>query len=494
MLLTANLGHVALSEGVRTLFITLLFGTLLYVVLKVTLGSWSRAAALSAFISFSIFSYGYGYILGDVLSRIGVVINIHIMLLPLWTIATGLGIRFLLRRQTFSAVTHLILTSIAFTLVITAVFGLVYQQVISDLRIHRLSGIANARQARFHEVTQSLPNIYWIILDGYSRSDALLEDYDFDNGEFLEGLMNLGFIVPDCSLSNYPKTAMSLSSALQLNYLEELPLYDHRVDIYRDELTLHYLLEHNPVRSRLKEMGFEVVAVDTGFWFANMFNADSFLTTTPKPFTAITVFEENFLRTTAFQPVYLIYLSIKRHFAEVPVKQYRQNYDQIHFALDKLEQAPDQEGQKMVITHIISPHAPYVVNPDGDYVEYGYVQEGHVKEIQYLNRRILEIAQKILSQSSSPPVIVIQGDHGWEQHNRNKILNAYYLPGADETIYSNITPVNTFRIILNEYFGGEFDLLPDISYISGPGGEYDLQPAAPSCASAYQGIDSAHGN
>ena len=52
----------------------------------------------------------------------------------------------------------------------------------------------------------------------------------------------------------------------------------------------------------------------------------------------------------------------------------------------------------------------------------------------------------------------------WE---RTPILNAYYLPGqAASHLYESISPVNTFRLILNQYFGGQYPLLKDISYFS----------------------------
>lgn len=47
------------------------------------------------------------------------------------------------------------------------------------------------------------------------------------------------------------------------------------------------------------------------------------------------------------------------------------------------------------------------------------------------------------------------------------ILNAYYLPGADPaSLYAAISPVNTFRVIFNQYFGGNYPMLEDVSYYS----------------------------
>ena len=55
------------------------------------------------------------------------------------------------------------------------------------------------------------------------------------------------------------------------------------------------------------------------------------------------------------------------------------------------------------------------------------------------------------------------------------ILNAYHLPeGGNQGLYENITPVNSFRIIFNNYFGGSFALLEDQSFFSDHAAIYDF--------------------
>ena len=62
------------------------------------------------------------------------------------------------------------------------------------------------------------------------------------------------------------------------------------------------------------------------------------------------------------------------------------------------------------------------------------------------------------------------GDHGTmgsteKPERRLANLGTYYV--NDETkalLYKDITPVNSIRIILNQYFGTDYPLLEDISY------------------------------
>ena len=49
---------------------------------------------------------------------------------------------------------------------------------------------------------------------------------------------------------------------------------------------------------------------------------------------------------------------------------------------------------------------------------------------------------------------------------RSAILTAAYLPGGsqDSRLYPSISPVNTFRVVFNRYFGARYPLLPDRPY------------------------------
>ena len=98
------------------------------------------------------------------------------------------------------------------------------------------------------------------------------------------------------------------------------------------------------------------------------------------------------------------------------------------------------------------------------------------RQIQFVTKRIQRTVDEILAQSSEPPIIVLQSDHGPAQRpegefgnlqERMGILHAIHLPdGGDALLYPRITPVNTFRIILKHYFHADLPLLEDRSFYS----------------------------
>ena len=89
------------------------------------------------------------------------------------------------------------------------------------------------------------------------------------------------------------------------------------------------------------------------------------------------------------------------------------------------------------------------------------------------------MVDKILIKKKKEAIIILQSDHGpgllldWENPTsktyteRLPIFNAYYFPNKKiTTITNSITPVNTFRILFNNFFNTKYEILGDKSYFS----------------------------
>jgi hypothetical protein len=490
-LLASNLDQVHLVAGLRVGILSLVGSALLFLLARLLLKDWGKAALLSTWFLLLFFTYGHVYGLLENRSVAGFVIGRHRIMAPLWGIILLAGSWLILKKLKPGDNLHQILNAISVVLVLLPVFQISYHQVrAAQMASQQQPG--SSEQLTAAQGSQNLPDVYYILLDGYTREDTLKSVYHFDNTPFTNQLRQMGFVLPNCAQSNYSWTALSLSSTFQMNYLEAYNPHVYQPDEHMDYLTFQGFIVHNPVRQSLHDLGYKVVAFETDFPFTEMTDADYYIVGNNNPLEKlqsgrdVSDFELLYLRTTALR---ILEEAQGAYFNKV-VSQVRTpdqvHFDRVNFTLDQLESIPTLiKGRKFVFAHVVAPHAPFVFTPTGKYSTVRSPDTGYPDEIAYLDTRVLKIVQTILKNSATPPIIVIQGDHGWDAVHRMTILNAYYLPGGgSQRIYPTITPVNTFRVIFDQYFGGKYPLLPDKSYFSPDNRQFGFEFRPSTCQSS----------
>ena len=330
------------------------------------------------------------------------------------------------------------------------------------------------------------PDIYYIILDGYGRADMLADLYDLDNTAFIDYLQQKGFYVASQSYANYVQTTYSTLSSLNFDYIQ-LPGEDvNRASYFAS------LMRRNRIMAALKGCGYLTMAFESGFFFTEHLAVDTFLAHG----IGANEFESLLL---ADSPVEVLAQKLN---AEVSEYNYAAHRQRVLYSFKKLGELPRLPGPKFIFAHIVSPHPPFVFDQSGQPVEpqwsyylgdgddfQGSLADylaGYRAQIAFVNQEVQQTVDLILENSSSPPVIILQGDHGpgsrlvWDASQqtclweRTPILNAYYLPEEGKRLlYPSISPVNTFRLVLNTNFSAHLPYLPDISYFTTY--EYDQQ-------------------
>jgi hypothetical protein len=150
--------------------------------------------------------------------------------------------------------------------------------------------------------------------------------------------------------------------------------------------------------------------------------------------------------------------------------------ERVRYSLAKLETVARLKGPKFVFAHVMTPHDPFVYNQHGEPEKpenFYNIQDFkyYLNQYIYICKRIEGIIDAILGQSASDPIIIIQSDHGPRGDSQTKknpvmgadwtsIFNAMYLPQHHHiNIAPDFSPVNTFRLILNLYFGQSYPFL-----------------------------------
>ena len=307
------------------------------------------------------------------------------------------------------------------------------------------------------------PDIYYIILDGYMRKDVMNEFWRFDNSEFIKSLENRGFYVAPKSRSNYQTTWLSLASSLNMEYLPENLSIDTTQSI--NNIPFIKAIAQNKVAKFLKSIGYQYIHLPHNAALTKK-NNQADITITNKKY--MSPFSQHILNKTFLKTFKLLSLN------EIQIKR-----REILHGFKKLEDIPHNEEPTFTYAHFLIPHGPHAFNSKGELPAKNISEsEKYFEEILFANKKINHLVDYLQQNSKTPPIIIIQGDHGFlapETYRpdangikqRYSNLSAYYLPNKkNEKLYETITPVNSFRLIFDSYFQTKFGMLKDKSYLT----------------------------
>lgn len=478
-----NLDEVAAGELVLPAVVLCAATALLLGFIYLVCRDWGKAAFLVSVSWLLFFSYGAFHSLIRDWVLFGHEVGRHRYLLLVWVLIFSVGVLFAVRRPSFLGSINRFFSRFAIILVAIAVLNIGWYSV----SVRNVAGDDIIVEGTTAAPPEVCPDIYYIVLDGYARADVLQDLYRYDNSHFLGRLTRMGFYVAEESRSNYPMTGLSMASSLDFTYLDD---YIAQLDpSVRESCDLRPLISRI-CSSRslrfLKRFGYSFVTFSPGVAVVDVKTADTYI----RPQFRVSAFQNALVNMTPL-PIFLARLHIK--------SQYDLHRERILFMLENLPgiaSREDRESPVFVYCHILCPHPPFVFQENGDPIEQtgkmafldgdniwrrqdagDEYREKYIGQLRFVSEKILSVVEDILERSAEPPVIILQSDHGpgleldwstpsettyWE---RLAILNAYYLPGGGEQhLYPGISPVNTFRVVFNHFFGADHELLEDKCY------------------------------
>jgi len=318
---------------------------------------------------------------------------------------------------------------------------------------------------------QALPNIYHIVADAYARNDVLKEWFGYDNQPFLDWLAEKGFFVADKARVNYAHTHLSLSSTLNMSYFS----FPQNRSNEANMSALRHLFYSNRVCEKLHNLGYKIICYPSGYSMTAKINNATY----PHD-----EWMDEFERSV---------------FMQGGEQEFNAHRRRILYALDHIGDPCETEGPVFVFSHMLCPHPPFVFTETGEprKVKAPYQHSGgshwyltgegtvedyrqqYLGQLKFMNSKLRGTIEAILANSSRPAIIIFQGDHGpnsmldWDSvyntnmHEKLTTTIAYYFPDQQyDLLYDEITPVNSYRVIFNQYFGESNRMLEERSYFS----------------------------
>jgi hypothetical protein len=335
-----------------------------------------------------------------------------------------------------------------------------------------------------------LPDIYFILADGLAHPAIFQSMYGVPRQSFERPLGSLGFHIVPGSRSNYAQTALSLSSTLNMEYVQDLLRIPNRGN--DDRRPLARLITRNRVVSTLRTAGYRIVSMPAEYDLAQLADAD----VSRRPLFAPGFFELHTVRNTILPHLMRL---VGRGPADLEFALHRRRVEFVLRELPRARADVPHTDPILVYAHIIAPHPPFVYGRNGERLasrqRFGFSdgdhwlmerhgdREQYVREYRdqalYMVEQLAVTVEAIIRKAQRPLVIVVQGDHGpgselrWDnlrltnKVERHGIFNAWFTSTPQAAVPpAGMSAVNTFRFLFNSHFGTKLPLLADRAWYS----------------------------
>jgi hypothetical protein len=315
------------------------------------------------------------------------------------------------------------------------------------------------------------PDIYFLLFDEYASSLSLRQKYNYDNSDLDTFLTKRGFSIQTHSRSNYNFTPFSMSSILNMSYING---FDPEACTADDYAYCTNLIRNNEVIKFLSFQGYDIVNYSVFDLAGNPSRVEqSFLPLKTKLITDRTLFA--YIRRDIGWMIYTGRFEIKWLTENTLFTQVANNNKFID--LVKKESSLKEAKPRFVYMHLYMPHPPFFFDKNKKLKDESTVYresrelnlQPYLDYLPYTNSRIEELITSIQENTSGNAVIIFMGDHGFrlrttDKHPENYFQNqnAIFFPDKDyHLLRDDVTGVNQFRIIFNKLFKQDIPILGD---------------------------------
>jgi hypothetical protein len=320
----------------------------------------------------------------------------------------------------------------------------------------------------------SLPDIYLIVLDQYATSEVMRRLFQFDNRRFEDSLRALGFRIPNATWSNYPFTAASIASLLDMRHVDDVA---RLAGSERSLVPLNRIIGQNAAFRLARSHGYRIVFVPS-----SDFEGTRSHPAVDRAIGPTGVGEWLGEHTTSPLAIEVAKLSVVG--AGLSAARVRLGSPwRVLAPFRRLREAVSEPGPKFVFGHAMMTHQPFLFTSACEWARAhrpAYLSS-YRAQIECTNRQVLDIVTRIAA-SARPSVILLQGDHGTSMLGGRSLpdprtasaaqvaerlgaFSAYRLPDGS-ILADTVTPVNLLRLVFNRYLGTALPMQSDAAWYS----------------------------
>lgn len=325
----------------------------------------------------------------------------------------------------------------------------------SPIIIQRIIDSTNVKEINVQKgniITSEKRNIYYLLCDEYASFTQLKDDYQFDNTQFMESLVNMGFNVSENSYNYYSATDIVMANMMQLNYV---------ADYNSTSIELENLTKNGKVQEILLENGYSLQGIGNTEWLGIRGTIQS----TAEAQTADgTSFKEMVLNNS------FLGIFFEKNYAAEALAIVG-TFDE----LNCMEIIPNNSC--FTFFYISAPHPPYYLDSNGNMNgtekwandDKGTNNDAYIGMVKYVNSRIIPAISRIIEHDPDS-IIILCSDHGSRfgavtEGLKTKIQNNVYYSGVQIDEIKGMSGINTLRYIFNK----EFEM--SLEYIEHPEGK-----------------------
>lgn len=326
----------------------------------------------------------------------------------------------------------------------------------------------NTNQLEFKAITSQIrPDIYLLVMDEYAGFQSSETNFNYNNQEFVNKLRADNFFVANSPNSNYNSTLFSLASMFNLNYsnsfieknLKDISAFGQAAKEIQYNILVPFLISRGYIIKNYS--GFRIESIPSGaFYFMAIENR-----------LALEKTFGNVLKNELFSR--LPSNSLQR-FLGTQIAQVDE-YNQAVYRKCKKEFSKDSNmNPKFVYAHFFMPHEPLLYSKDGKVRKYsdvfldkrmGTYKKSYAEYLQYTNSQISTLINLILNKKGDKIVLLVS-DHGerfTKGTTKGSEYNNFFAVYNSQKKYNSFSDtfplINTFRVILNDYFNQELPML-----------------------------------